>query len=167
MPHTLIDQARVHELFLDVMRNSPSRLYVFAGAKDGSAPGSAIHRLADWLETDPASPVVKYTREGEDIDAVIDLRAVFQQRFDELDYADMPSLLKPTKGRLGLQDHEKVFCVDHKGCGDIFDMRGIDREHGCMIVVRPDQYISNILPLEAFEELSEFLAVILASVGES
>ena len=26
MPHTLVNQARVHELFLDVMRNSPSRL---------------------------------------------------------------------------------------------------------------------------------------------
>ncbi|MGR3581917.1 MAG: FAD-dependent monooxygenase, partial [Sagittula sp.] len=26
MPHTLINQARIHELFLDVMRNAPSRL---------------------------------------------------------------------------------------------------------------------------------------------
>lgn len=65
-----------------------------------------IHRLADWLEGDPKSPVVKHTREGEDIDAVIDLRAVFQQTFDTLACEDMPSLLKPTKGRLGLQDHE-------------------------------------------------------------
>ncbi|SDK23009.1 FAD-binding monooxygenase [Aliiruegeria lutimaris] len=141
------------------------RIYAFTGAKDGSAPGSAIHRLADWLETDPSSPVVKYTRQGEDIDAVIDLRAVFQQHFDELAYEDMPSLLKPSKGRLGLQDHEKVFCVDHKGLGDIYDMRGIDREHGCMIVVRPDQYVANVLPLDAFTELSEFFAVFLVPAG--
>jgi phenol 2-monooxygenase len=137
------------------------RLYAFAGKADSSAPGSAIHRLADWLETNPASPVVKYTRPGEDIDAVIDLRAVFQQTFDQLAYENMPSLLKPKTGKLGLQDHEKVFCVDHKGVGDIYDMRGIDRERGCMIVVRPDQYVAHVLPLDAYEELAAFFAGIL------
>ena len=32
------------------------RLYAFAGSSDGSAPGSAIHKLADWLQSDPQSP---------------------------------------------------------------------------------------------------------------
>lgn len=137
------------------------RLYAFAGQADSSTPGSAIHRLADWLETDPASPVRRHTRAGEDIDAVIDFRAVFQQTFDQLAYEHMPSLLKPKTGRLGLQDHEKVFCVDHKGAGDIFDLRGIDRERGCLIVVRPDQYIAHVLPLDGQAELSAFFAGIL------
>lgn len=137
------------------------RLYAFAGQADNSAPGSAIHRLADWLESDPASPVRRHTRPGEDIDAVIDFRAVFQQTFEQLAYEHMPSLLKPKTGQLGLQDHEKVFCVDHKGAGDIFELRGIDREHGCMVVVRPDQYIANVLPLDGFAELSAFFAGVL------
>lgn len=130
------------------------RIYAFAGQADRLA----IHRLADWLETDASSPVVRYTRPDEDIDSVIDLRAVFQQTFDALAVEDMPSLLRPKKGRYGLQDHEKVFCTDHKGLGDIFDMRGIDREQGCMIVVRPDQYIANVLPLDAYAALSAFFA---------
>lgn len=137
------------------------RIYAFAGKGDSSAAGSAIHKLADWLETDANSPVVKYTRDGEDIDAVIDLRAVFQQTFAELAYEDMPSLLKPVKGKLGLQDHEKVFCTDHKGQGDFFDMRGIDRDQGCMIVVRPDQYIAHVLPLDGYAELSDFFDGVL------
>jgi len=137
------------------------RLYAFAGQGDGSTPGSAIHRLADWLESDPASPVRRHTRAGEDIDAVIDFRAIFQQTFDQLAYEHMPSLLKPKTGRLGLQDHEKVFCVDHKGAGDIFDMRGIDRARGCIVVVRPDQYIAHVLPLDGFDELAAFFASIL------
>jgi len=134
------------------------RIYAFAGQADSSAPGSAIHTLADWLEQHPASPVVKHTRPGEDIDAVIDFRAVFQQTFDQLAYEDMPSLLKPRTGKLGLQDHEKIFCVDHKGAGDIFDMRGIARDTGCMVVVRPDQYVAHVLPLNAYEELAAFFA---------
>ncbi|MGB0748329.1 MAG: FAD-dependent monooxygenase [Magnetospiraceae bacterium] len=134
------------------------RIYAFAGAADSSDPGSAMHKLADWLEKDPNSPVVKYTKDGEDIDALIDFRGVFQQTFDQLAYENMPSLLKPMTGKLGLIDHEKTFCVDHKGVGDIFDMRGIDREKGCMIVVRPDQYIAHVLPLDGYDELSAFFA---------
>ncbi|WP_417227855.1 FAD-dependent monooxygenase [Amphritea sp.] len=134
------------------------RIYAFAGKNDSSSPGSAIHQLADWLQHDPRSPVLTFTAEDEDIDGLIDLRAVFQQTFDELAYEEMPSLLRPTKGKLGLQDHEKVFCVDHKGLGDIYDMRGIDREQGCMIVVRPDQYIAHVLPLDAYDALTAFFA---------
>lgn len=132
------------------------RIYAFAGAQDSTAAGSAIHKLADWLQQDAASPVVKYTRADDNIDALIDLRAIYQQTFDALDYEQTPALLRPTKGKLGLQDYEKVYCVDHKGEGDIYDMRGIDRQQGCMIVVRPDQYVAQVLPLDAVDTLAEF-----------
>lgn len=137
------------------------RLYAFAGQGDVGQPGAPMAQLADWLANDPASPVVKHTRQGEDIDAVIDVRAVFQPTFDQLDYGQMPALFKPRTGKLGLIDHEKIFCVDHKGAGDIYDMRGIDREQGCLIVVRPDQYVANVLPLTARDELSAYFAGVL------
>jgi phenol 2-monooxygenase len=62
-----------------------------------------------------------------------------------------------------LQDHAKVFCVDHKGVGDIFDMRGINRDKGCMIVVRPDQYVAHVLPLDGYDELAAFFAGVLVT----
>ncbi|MGR3581150.1 MAG: hypothetical protein ACU0CV_15925, partial [Sagittula sp.] len=61
--------------------------------------------------------------------------------------------------------HEKVFSVDHKGMGDIFDMRGIDREKGCMIVVRPDQYVAHVLPLDGTAELAAFFDGVLLPQG--
>jgi phenol 2-monooxygenase len=137
------------------------RIYAFARSVDSSNATSAIHKLADWLETNPNSPIVKHTRQGEDLDAVIDFRAVFQQTFDQLAFEHMPSLLKPKTGKLGLQDYEKVFCVDHKGLGDIFEMRGINRYKGCIVVVRPDQYVANVLPLDGYEELSVYFSEIL------
>ena len=137
------------------------RIYAFAGQGDVGQPGAPMAQLADWLEKDAASPVVKHTRPGEDIDAIIDVRAVFQPTFDQLDYGQMPSLLKPLTGKLGLQDHEKIFCVDHKGLGDIYDMRGIDRAQGCLIVVRPDQYVAHVLPLDARADLSAYFAGVL------
>jgi phenol 2-monooxygenase len=130
------------------------RIFAFAGSGDPTASGSAIQRLCDFLARDRGSPVRKYTRQGEDIDSVIDVRAVFQQAHRELAIEVMPALLLPKKGRYGLHDYEKMFCTDMKSGHDIFALRGIDRQVGCMVVVRPDQYVAQILPLDGYEELS-------------
>ena len=132
------------------------RIFAFVGAGDPAASSSAIRQLCDFLAEGQESPVRKYTRRGEDIDAVIDVRAVFQQAHRDLAIAAMPTLLLPRKGRYGLYDYEKMFCADIKGGNDIFAMRGIDREAGCMVVVRPDQYVAHVLPLDGYEELASF-----------
>ncbi len=94
---------------------------------------------------------------------MIDVRAVFQQGHRELAIEAMPSLLTPPKGRYGLRDYEKMFCPDLKTRNDIFEMRGIDRNRGCMVVVRPDQYVANVLPLDAHAELGAFFDGFMAS----
>lgn len=124
-----------------------------------------VATLCDWLENDPASPLRRHTAPGEDVDAVIDTRAVFQQGFRDLDYAAMPTLLRPHVGRYGLCDYEKVFCVDAKRGEDIFAARGIDKSAGCMVLVRPDQYVGHILPLHARAELAAYFAAILRVRG--
>jgi phenol 2-monooxygenase len=72
----------------------------------------------------------------------------------------MPSVLLPRKGKFGLIDYEKMFCPDPNR-DDIFDLRGVDRETGCIVVVRPDQYVSQVLPLDGHEALANFFARIL------
>ena len=131
-------------------------IFAFADSKDRGQPGGAIASLCDFLENGEESPVRRYSREDEDIDAIIDVRAVFQQPFRELDYAALPPLLRPHKGRFGLCDYEKVFCADVGRGADIFDMREIDRIKGCIVVVRPDQYVAHVLSLDAHAELGAF-----------
>jgi phenol 2-monooxygenase len=97
-----------------------------------------------------------YTPPGADRDAVIDVRAVFQQSHRALAIEAMPSFLLPRKGRYGLIDYEKLFCADVKGKQDIFDIRGIERLRGCMVIVRPDQYVAHVLPIDAHLELATF-----------
>ena len=53
----------------------------------------------------------------------------------------------------------KAFCADPSD--DIFDRRGIDRTRGALIVVRPDQYVAQVLPLDAMAELEVFFKGIL------
>ena len=132
------------------------RVFVFAGSGDPAARDSAIHRLCDFLANDGESPIRKYRRQGEDIDAVIDVRAVFQQAHRELAVETMPALLLPPKGHYGLHDYEKIFCADPRSGHDIFAMRGIDRAVGCMIVVRPDQYVAQVLPIDGYGQLASY-----------
>jgi phenol 2-monooxygenase len=132
------------------------RIYAFSGSGDPAAASSGIRQLCRFLSESPDSPVRKYTRPDEDIDAVIDVRAVFQQPHRELAIETMPALLLPRKGRYGLQDYEKIFCADVEGGHDIYSMRGIDRQAGCMVVVRPDQYVAQVLPLDAFRQLASY-----------
>jgi phenol 2-monooxygenase len=35
-------------------------------------------------------------------------------------------------------------------------MRGIDRRNGCMVIVRPDQFVAHILPLDGTAQLAAF-----------
>ncbi len=134
------------------------RLYAFAGADNHVNAKTGVRALCNFLEQSADSPVRLYTRPGQDIDAVFDLRAIFQQRHHELAIESMPALLLPSKGRYGLRDYEKVFSADPKSSADIFELRGIDRQQGCLVLVRPDQYIAHILPLNAHQELASFFA---------
>jgi phenol 2-monooxygenase (NADPH) len=135
------------------------RLYVFADRNDPTAGNSHFRELCRYLESD-ASPITRFTPVGADPDSVIDIRAVFQQGHRELDVDTMPSVLLPEKGTFGLTDYEKMFCPDPKA-DDIFDLRGVNRETGCIVVVRPDQYVAHVLPLHGHEALTEFFAGIL------
>jgi len=135
------------------------RLYLFADRNDPTSANSRLRELCEFLASD-ASPVRRFTPGGADPDSVIDVRAVFQQGHRDLPVDKMPSVLLPRKGRFGLIDYEKMFCPD-PAAGDIFDLRRVNREEGCIVVVRPDQYVSHVLPLHGHEALAAFFAGIL------
>ena len=155
-PVIRVADAKPVQLGHTVKADGRFRIFAFAGAGDSAAPGSGIRALCDFLSMSVESPVMKYTRAGADIDAVIDVRAVFQQGHQEIDLKTMPALLLPQKGRYGLRDYEKIFAPDLKSGHDIFAMRGIDRQNGCMVIVRPDQFVGHVLPLDGCAELSAY-----------
>jgi 3-hydroxybenzoate 4-monooxygenase len=138
------------------------RLYAFAAATDSADNVDAgVGALCRFLEESSDSPVRKYGSVSQDIDAVFDVRAIFQRGHTELDLESMPTLLLPRKGRHQLLDYEKIFSSVVRSGADIFDFRGIDRAQGALIVVRPDQYIAHVLPLGAHQALADFFAGIM------
>jgi phenol 2-monooxygenase len=132
------------------------RVYAFA---DRPAPGeaSALSSWADWLETADDSPLRRHTPAGVDVDAVFDVKVIYQQPHEQVDLNAVPDVFRPKTGPLALTDWEKVFAAAPSAwCPtDIFDERGLSRD-GVVVVVRPDQYVAHVLPLTASDELVEF-----------
>jgi phenol 2-monooxygenase (NADPH) len=140
------------------------RLYAFADAVDPRTRGSRFLELVEFLAGDD-SPIRRFTPDGWDVDAVFDVRGIVQQSHFDVEWADIHDFLKPRKGRLGLVDPEKVFTPVDDVDKDIFDLRGIDRGAGALVVVRPDQYVSLVLPLDGYDELTEFFGRFMMQDG--
>jgi phenol 2-monooxygenase len=132
------------------------RIYVFA---DPALPGtgSPTDKFAGWLTTSPQSPLAA-TPSDADPDAWFDVKVVYQQPHTDIDINAVPAVFKPQVGPFKLTDYEKVYATDPKA--DIFDLRGLDRG-GVVVVVRPDQYVANVLPLSATTEMAEFFGPLL------
>jgi phenol 2-monooxygenase len=148
------DAKRVH-LGHVVKADGRFRLFILADPCRG-APSERVRALCQFLTDSPQSPLKRYTPPNADVDSIIDVRAVFQEGHREFNPEDMPPLLLPRKGRYGLKDYEKVFCAEPDSVTNIFDMRSVDRQRGCVIVVRPDQYVAHILPLDGYAEITSF-----------
>lgn len=141
------------------------RIYVFADAAAPQAgPGpaqqgaaSAAAEFADWIANAPDSPLAA-TPEGADRDAWFDVKVIYQQDHTGIDIGAVPAPFKPQVGPLRLTYLENVYATDPTA--DIFELRGIDRG-GVVVVVRPDQYVANVLPLTATAELAAFFAPLL------
>ena len=155
-PVVRIADAKPMQLGHVIKANGAWRIFAFADAST-----QRLHALLEFLAQAASSPIRRFTPQDAEIDGVIDVRGVYQQGHRDVDVRALPSMLLPRKGRYGLIDYEKAFAPDRKSGADIFDLRGIDRTDGAIVVVRPDQYVANVLPLDAGEELARFFGAFL------
>ena len=126
------------------------RIYVFADAA-APAESSPTRALAEWLVTDQASPLVRYRPEGADIDAWFDVKVIYQQPHTAFDITDAPEAFLPRVGPFQVRDYERIYAA--RPGEDIFDGRGVARE-GTVVIVRPDQYVSQVLPLGSTADIA-------------
>ena len=135
------------------------RIYVFADAPNAGAP-SAVSDLAEWLANAPESPVIAQTPHGADADTWFDVKVIYQQDHTDVDINAVPPAFKPLKAPFDLIDYNNVFAVDADR--DVFDLRGVDRA-GAVVLVRPDQYVAGVLPLNATGEVAAFFRGVMSS----
>lgn len=80
---------------------------------------------------------------------------------------DFPDVLHPFDAKLGW-DYDSVYVDDvsyHEGFGDAYNGYGVDKEKGCVVVTRPDQYVGYIdtVDEEGFTGLEVYFKGILMS----
>jgi phenol 2-monooxygenase len=144
------------------------RIFLFGSETEAPLdPASRLMKTCKWLEK---TLVPRFTSSKGEIDSIFDVRAILQQERQALNVSDLPEVLLPHKGKFRIQDYEKVFTDEASygfGHGEIYKTRGISKE-GCVIVARPDQYVSAVLPLgeEAFAPLEEFFGGFMIAVED-
>ena len=129
------------------------RIYVFA---DQTAPtaddsNSPVVQWADIV----SEAIAKYTPERADENALVDVKVIYQQHHHTYEHADAPRIFRPLNGRYKITNWENVWNADKDQ--DIFDARGISRD-GAVVIVRPDQYVGAVLPLDEPELVDAYFA---------
>ncbi len=92
-----------------------------------------------------------HTRPDEDANALFDVKVIYQAPYTNVVIPQVPDAFKPIVGPFELVDVNEIFAAADRD--DIFDVRELSRD-GVLVVVRPDQYVAHVLPLDANEELA-------------
>ncbi|KAF8849456.1 phenol hydroxylase [Acephala macrosclerotiorum] len=122
------------------------RIIVFAGNIVSPSQSSRIYQLAESLE-----PLIhQYTPKSAKIDSRIEILTLHSGKRHEVEIFDFPELFRPWTEGEGW-DYWKIFVDDvsyHEGDGKAYEGYGVDKEKGCLVVVRPDGYVGWVGGLE-------------------
>ena len=129
------------------------RIYIFA---DRPAPGedSKVQALARYMGKD-GSFYHRYTPLSVDDDAMFDIHVIYQQHYRNYEVTDVPEIFLPRTGTFRVEYWGKVWSALRGD--DIFDARSISRD-GAIVVVRPDQYVGAVLPLDDYDGLETYFS---------
>ena len=138
------------------------RLIVFAGNLAEEAQAARLQKLGQSLDS-KESFIHRYTPVGAKIDSLIEILTIHSAKRHEIELLDLHEAFHPWSEREGW-DYNKVFVDDvsyHEGFGDAYKNYGVDKENGCVVIARPDQYIGYIGELEDVTEMDAYFQGIL------
>ncbi|KAK8055769.1 hypothetical protein PG993_000996 [Apiospora rasikravindrae] len=133
-------------LFAGDIHNAQQKKRVEAFCAKLDAPSSFLHRVVG--------------RDGRDgLHSVVEILTIHSaKRWDTELLRDFPEVLHPFRRATGWS-YDKVYVDDvsyHEGFGDAYKNYGVDKERGCVAIVRPDQYVAWVGDLEDFDEVQSY-----------
>lgn len=145
------------------------RIVVFAGDVLDPAQKSRVDAFCALLDNS-SSFLHRVTPPGAKIDSVVEVLTIHSSKRRETELLrDFPDILRPYDEQVGY-DYEKVHVDDesyHEGYGEAYKNYGVDRKRGCVVTVRPDQYVGWVGELEDFDDLSKYFEGCLVMSDES
>ncbi|KAK6865480.1 hypothetical protein PG995_002008 [Apiospora arundinis] len=136
-------------LFAGDIHNAQQKARVEAFCAKLDAPSSFLHRVVVGDDSG--------VQDG--LHSVVEILTIHSaKRWDTELLRDFPEVLHPFRKATGWS-YDKVFVDDvsyHEGFGDAYKNYGVDKERGCVVIVRPDQYVAWVGDLEDFDELHAY-----------
>jgi len=139
--HQVLNQAsaRAYDFQPKLASDGRFRIIVFAGNVVKPSQSARLQAFCKYMTSSPVlAPHLHKNIE------VLTLHS--SKRVDVELLKDFPEVLHPFDARTGW-DYDKVYVDDeayHEGFGDAYGGYGVDRETGCVVVARPDQYVGFI-----------------------
>lgn len=138
--------------------NGRWRIITFAGDVTDSTQADKLKNLGERMER-PESFLKRFTPSAGRYDDIFEVLVVHKAPRHKVTVFDFPEVFRPYDAVDGL-DYWKIFVDDesyHEGHGQIYENLQIDPE-GCVVVIRPDQYVSYIGPMDAYDDLDRFFS---------
>ncbi|CAK7218984.1 hypothetical protein SCUCBS95973_003667 [Sporothrix curviconia] len=158
-----VGDAKAMQLVRALPCHAQWHLLVFAG---DILRDSAARRLAKTA-AELHAIIQHVTPDGADADSVIQAVLVFQSKRQSVEQEQIPPVFTPTTGKWRIKNLDKSFADDesyNSGHGHAYELYGINPEQGCMVLVRPDHYVSMVTALENTSKIRDFFQNILLPV---
>jgi phenol 2-monooxygenase len=135
------------------------RIVVFAGDVANSVQMERVCKLGDAL-SNPKSFIKRFTPPKTKVDSLIEILTIHSAPRAKTELFDFPQIFRPYTERDGW-DYWKVYVDDesyHEGHGHAYEKYGVDASKGCVVILRPDQYVGWIGRLEEMEEMDQYFS---------
>lgn len=146
--------------------NGRWRIVIFTGDVTQERQREKLEKIGRKLGSrGPDSLLRRFTPPNARHDAVIELLAVHSAPRTAVTIFDFPEVFRPYDDVEGW-DYNKIFADDrsyHEGHGKIYETFQISAE-GCAVILRPDQYVSYVGPMEDVEALDKFFSAFMIPV---
>jgi hypothetical protein len=160
--HQVINQSdgRAWQFQQKLRSDGRFRIIVFAGNVANAQQSARVKAFCQGLSSSSllASHLIKN----------VDVLTLHSSKSKEVELLrDFPDILHPFDAKTGW-DYDAVYADDanpFEGFGDAYKGYGVDREKGCVVVTRPDQYVGYIdkVDEEGFKGVETYFKGILAA----
>ncbi|KAJ6562415.1 FAD binding domain-containing protein [Mycena capillaripes] len=161
--HMVVCYADAHAIQLAdrLVADGRWRLIVFAGNMGNPNQFQRFNNLCDRLMNAGDSPIKRYTPPAADLNSVIEILTLTSSPRTVLPYSAFPELARPLIGRFRYPTYDQIFSDEISyldGGGKAYSGYGVDPNGpGCVVLVRPDQHIADVVGFEnCVEELALF-----------
>ncbi|KAF3763879.1 hypothetical protein M406DRAFT_341274 [Cryphonectria parasitica EP155] len=147
--------ARVFQLLSVIKSDCRWRILVFDGDVQQKTIQSRLEDVGRKLEM----LIQEFTPDGADPDSLIEPLLVLKAERTNIELVQIPEVFKPVTGKYRIRSLHKVFVDDmsyNSGHGHAFDTLGVGTSETTIVVVRPDQFISMVIPGAEVDALGSF-----------